>query len=101
MQAPSRPAYGQAQASLPTPILAIKNAICFSCFQQTPKLDRCSACRRVAYCSKKCQTNDWKDGHKKTCKILVASNKRKSPTYAAFRSWEVFRTEKASLIRDM
>lgn len=27
----------------------------------------CSACRKVFYCSKSCQTQDWKNGHKVQC----------------------------------
>ncbi|KAH7030762.1 uncharacterized protein B0I36DRAFT_348951 [Microdochium trichocladiopsis] len=30
----------------------------------------CSGCRRVAYCSKKCQSKAWKQDHKYECKII-------------------------------
>ena len=30
-------------------------------------LKLCTKCRLVAYCSKECQTADWKRGHKKVC----------------------------------
>ena len=30
-------------------------------------LQLCAKCRLVAYCSKQCQTADWKRGHKKLC----------------------------------
>ena len=30
------------------------------------KLDRCSRCRKVYYCSKECQLKDWK-AHKLSC----------------------------------
>jgi len=33
-------------------------------------LRRCSACQRVSYCSKDCQTRDWKAGHKHACKAI-------------------------------
>ena len=31
------------------------------------KLKTCSRCRRAAYCSPKCQTEDWKARHKHEC----------------------------------
>ena len=33
-------------------------------------LDQCSGCKRCYYCSKVCQTADWKAGHKTECKEL-------------------------------
>ena len=36
------------------------------------KLDRCSVCRLVYYCSKECQKQDWK-AHKQCCKREVAA----------------------------
>ncbi|CAG8501021.1 11848_t:CDS:2 [Racocetra fulgida] len=30
----------------------------------------CSGCGRVNYCSKECQKNDWKNGHKQQCAML-------------------------------
>ena len=35
-----------------------------------PKFHICSSCRCVAYCSKLCQSRDWKVRHKKECKVL-------------------------------
>ena len=35
-------------------------------------LDVCVNCRLTFYCGKACQTADWKAGHKKECKALVA-----------------------------
>lgn len=32
----------------------------------------CSRCKHVKYCSKECQTNHWKSGHKKDCPDLKA-----------------------------
>lgn len=32
------------------------------------KLRKCSRCRQVAYCSIECQKQDWKQGHRFTCK---------------------------------
>ena len=31
-------------------------------------LDQCGGCKRCYYCSKACQTADWKAGHKMECK---------------------------------
>ena len=36
-------------------------------------LDVCINCRRTHYCSKACQTADWKAGHKAECKTLIAA----------------------------
>ena len=33
-------------------------------------LDQCGGCKRCYYCSKACQTADWKAGHKAECKTL-------------------------------
>ena len=35
-------------------------------------LDVCVKCRRTFYCSKECQTADWKETHRAECKRLVA-----------------------------
>ncbi len=39
---------------------------CAWCNMYKPKLLACSVCRRVKYCSKKCQVADWKN-HKPSC----------------------------------
>ena len=31
------------------------------------KMQKCGSCKNVFYCSKACQTVDWKRGHKKDC----------------------------------
>lgn len=38
---------------------------CYYCSQ--PALHACSACKIARYCSKNCQTKDWKAFHKKLC----------------------------------
>ncbi|KAJ7159032.1 hypothetical protein C8R43DRAFT_1234136 [Mycena crocata] len=35
-------------------------------------LMRCSSCRGPYYCSKQCQTTDWKDGHRDFCRTMQA-----------------------------
>jgi len=51
------------------------NISCDECFTTTPttsQLKRCSQCKEVKYCSKKCQARAWKAGHKVSCgKICV------------------------------
>jgi hypothetical protein len=45
-------------------------AICDACgisASETVKLMRCARCNEVWYCSKECQTVDWKATHKKNC----------------------------------
>ena len=39
---------------------------------QVTKVNACVGCKKVKYCSKRCQTQAWKAGHKKYCKIFVA-----------------------------
>eukprot|EP00698_Gefionella_okellyi_P010381 TRINITY_DN2691_c0_g1_i1.p1 TRINITY_DN2691_c0_g1~~TRINITY_DN2691_c0_g1_i1.p1 ORF type:complete len:598 (-),score=70.53 TRINITY_DN2691_c0_g1_i1:26-1777(-) len=39
---------------------------CFACMKTLLKPLQCSACRRIAYCSVKCQQNHWPE-HKKVC----------------------------------
>lgn len=42
-------------------------AACGAAEAETVKLKKCSQCQRVAYCSKECQVQDWKAGHKTVC----------------------------------
>jgi splicing suppressor protein 51 len=80
--------------TLLTPILALKQGSCFSCWKVVSQLKRCTACKRVSYCSQECQKKDWGDGHKKTCKVLVASNKLRTATSPTGRTWPIFFEEK-------
>lgn len=48
----------------------LKN-VCWGCDVAVTVNDkRCSACRTAVYCSKECQVKDWKDRHRKWCKVL-------------------------------
>lgn len=52
---------------------------CSVCFK-TDKLEnlfRCSNCKKVIYCSEKCQKVDWKK-HRENCEIVVQAKKDKS-----------------------
>jgi splicing suppressor protein 51 len=95
------PEIGEHRTILPTPVLAIKQALCFSCFKypdSTTSLSRCAGCKRVSYCSPACQKENWKD-HKKSCKILKELNSFKGEESRGGRTWIMFRQEKVS-IRD-
>ena len=49
-----------------------KTGRCCHCFVELPreKIKKCKACKLVEYCSRECQVKDWKNGHKKACKIF-------------------------------
>jgi hypothetical protein len=87
--------FEETNSYLPTPILAIRHAVCFThlCWAPFPSL-KCTRYKRVSYCSKKCQQADWKWGHKKTGKILEQSNNLKTLVPSTGRSWEQYRKEK-------
>jgi hypothetical protein len=36
--------------------------VCFECCRRTTTLFRCSICLTPSYCSKECQTKNWKEG---------------------------------------
>ena len=40
---------------------------CSHCSATKP-LEECSRCKKVKYCSVKCQRQDWQKGHKKICR---------------------------------
>jgi len=46
----------------------IRVKFCYKCWATPPniKLKRCTQCRKVSYCSRNCQLNDWKS-HKRVC----------------------------------
>ena len=48
----------------------IQEAIGVGTIGGPPKFMVCSRCRGVAYCSKECQSADWKDVHKAECKVM-------------------------------
>ncbi|KIN02864.1 hypothetical protein OIDMADRAFT_52690 [Oidiodendron maius Zn] len=76
-----------------SPALAFKQALCFSCWDVSSNLSRCSACKRVSYCSAKCQKQDWNRNHKKICKKLVVLNKQKGYIPSAGRRWKDYSDE--------
>ena len=49
-------------------------------------LQLCAKCRLVAYCSKQCQTADWKRGHKKVCAARREGSGRRAQAQAALRA---------------
>ncbi|GAM19370.1 hypothetical protein SAMD00019534_025450 [Acytostelium subglobosum LB1] len=52
--------------------------ICDRCFKFVPerKLDRCSSCALVYYCSRQCQVDSWSDLHKHECPLFLDMNKK-------------------------
>jgi len=49
--------------------------LCAQCFKTETdfgaKMSKCSRCSLFAYCSKNCQTQHWKGGHKTKCQPKV------------------------------
>lgn len=41
--------------------------VCSACQSTDKALSRCSQCKWTAYCSKTCQRDHWKNGHRLTC----------------------------------
>ncbi|KAF2441972.1 hypothetical protein P171DRAFT_364382, partial [Karstenula rhodostoma CBS 690.94] len=78
------------------PTLALKQALCFSCCDISSNLSQCTACKRVSYCSVKCQKQEWTKNHKRTCKKLAALNKQKKWVSSAGRHWNDYYDEQVS-----
>ncbi|EMD89464.1 hypothetical protein COCC4DRAFT_76291 [Bipolaris maydis ATCC 48331] len=76
-----------------TPTLALKQALCYYCWDISSNLKRCIACKRVSYCSVECQKQDWNRNHKQICKKLVTLNKQKRYVPSAGRHWREYREE--------
>ena len=43
---------------------------CDSCRALSEKLQRCAGCEVATYCSKDCQRQHWRAGHKNSCKMF-------------------------------
>ena len=59
------------------------SASCFWCEKNklaTEKLFVCNECMAVSYCSRECQTMDWKSFHKKECAKLSGKGKEEKTT---------------------
>lgn len=52
--------------------LSFDGGLCKFCFNKMVKALKCSRCFRAYYCSKQCQTKDWRQ-HKEVCQIKDAS----------------------------
>ncbi|PRW57503.1 putative splicing factor 3A subunit 1 isoform A [Chlorella sorokiniana] len=50
---------------------------CAACGKHALQLMKCGACKTVAYCSKACQTQHWRAGHKHECAALKAARSSK------------------------
>ncbi|KAF2652870.1 hypothetical protein K491DRAFT_662982 [Lophiostoma macrostomum CBS 122681] len=80
-------------ASEDPPSLALKQALCYTCWNISSNLSRCLACKRVSYCSKNCQKQDWNRNHKALCKKLVALNESKGYLPSSNRCWKDYYAE--------
>ncbi|KAJ3125950.1 hypothetical protein HK098_008030 [Nowakowskiella sp. JEL0407] len=52
---------------------------CKTCGKQEPvgeKYKLCSRCRKIRYCGKECQEEDWRAGHQKTCQASKSYSKK-------------------------
>ncbi|KAJ7810157.1 hypothetical protein B0H14DRAFT_3480851 [Mycena olivaceomarginata] len=58
--------------------------------REKSKFSRCSACLEFYYCSRECQSIDWKAGHKQMC-----------PTFRSFRLGEVLSCRDLSFLREL
>ena len=56
-------------------------AKCNYCSKEEEKLQRCSACKQVYYCSAQHQRSDWTN-HKSVCKQLQEQPKEVNSKYA-------------------
>ncbi|KAJ6617979.1 hypothetical protein B0H10DRAFT_2031552 [Mycena sp. CBHHK59/15] len=53
--------------------IVVATLLCSSCFRRSENIQLCSKCKRVGYCNKPCQTQDWQD-HKTICKQFQKVN---------------------------
>lgn len=74
------------------PLLAIRGWLCIRCLAHKPDLKACGACKRVRYCSERCQKVDWKCLHKDHCEMFRQINSEEAETAADAgpRSWGPF-----------
>ena len=45
---------------------------CANCTKLFPKMNQCSRCKIVKYCSRDCQSSHWKKVHKESCTKAIA-----------------------------
>ena len=43
---------------------------CWECGKVFPNVSKCSLCKAARYCSKDCQSQSWRTGHKHACSTL-------------------------------
>jgi hypothetical protein len=49
---------------------------CETCRLAAPKMSQCERCKKVNYCSRKCQASHWLNGHKTECKPAQHGEKK-------------------------
>jgi hypothetical protein len=62
------------------------------------ELKRCAACRVARYCSKDCQTKDWKERHKRACKAVPVFQKLVLIDYSKCDNRAFLRLTQADLV---
>lgn len=75
------------------PLLAIRGWLCIRCLAHKSDLKACEACKRVRYCSERCQKVDWRRLHKYHCEAfrLINVGEDGKAANARPRSWAPFR----------
>jgi len=66
------------------------SSLCDECLIESEDLKRCTQCKEVRYCSKKCQLKAWKSGHKVCCgKISIRDIPNKGKGVVATRDIKI------------
>lgn len=62
----------------------LSSKVCAVCYtKDLPKTSLCSRCKKIWYCSRQCQTQDWPK-HQLTCKVVILPSNLSSPVVCPF-----------------
>ncbi|XP_061169952.1 uncharacterized protein LOC133179178 [Saccostrea echinata] len=64
---------------------------CSFCGVHLSELQRCSRCKAKFYCSRVCQQNHWKEGHKKECREVSVDEMKNICSFCGIRSSDLMR----------